>query len=182
MPGTVATPRICAIAIISVCIAAIVAADNDPSIPKPLDEALPIHRAVKANDLVQQIYEYQHCRDMLPKLNLQERSLHDQLLDRLDIANNAIDQLEEAKQLGAGYSRAYLTWLKLSDKYKQALQSASTLEQAAKDAAGKLRAQQNDFASHKQSIKDSVEKLRQSQFRATAWRYALKLVITSTRV
>ena len=62
-------------------------------------------------------------------------------------------------------------------RYEQALQSASTLEQAAKDAAGKLRAQQNDFASHKKSIKDSVEKLRQSQFRATAWRYALKLVM-----
>jgi hypothetical protein len=32
-------------------------AGSDASIPKPLDEALPIHRAVKANDLVQQIYE-----------------------------------------------------------------------------------------------------------------------------
>jgi hypothetical protein len=43
----------------------------------------------------------------LPKLNLQERSLNDQLLDRLDIAHNAVDQLEEAKSLGLGYSHAY---------------------------------------------------------------------------
>jgi hypothetical protein len=37
---------------------------------------------------------------------LQERSLNDQLLDRLDSAHDAVDQLKEAKQLGLGYSHA----------------------------------------------------------------------------
>jgi hypothetical protein len=40
-----------------ICTGAIVDAAIDSSIPKPLDEDIPIHRAVKANDLVKQIYE-----------------------------------------------------------------------------------------------------------------------------
>jgi hypothetical protein len=62
-------------------------------------------------------------------------------------------------------------------RYKQALRSASALQDAAKDAAGKLRGQQNDFASHKKSINKSLENLRKAQFKLTAWRYALKLVM-----
>ncbi len=53
-------------------------------------------------------------------------------------------------------------------RYKQALQSASSLQRAAKDAAGKLREQQNDFSSHKQSIQGSIKKLRRAQFKLTA--------------
>jgi len=180
MPRAVACSRLGVVALLFACAATIIAADGDPSIPKALDpddSNLPIHRPVKANDLVQQIYEYQHCRDKLPKLNLQESSLHDQLLDRLDIASNAVDQLEEAKSLGQGYSHAYLKWMKLSDEYKQALHSATSLQDAAKDAAGQLRQQQDAFASHKHTIQHRIKKLREAQLQLAAWRYALKLVL-----
>ncbi len=89
--------------------------------------------------------------------------------------------------------RSYLKWLKLSDqcgipsncgsffadsshRYKQALRSASALQDAAKDAAGKLRGQQNEFASHKKAINSRIKSLKTAQFKLAAWKYAMKLV------
>jgi hypothetical protein len=95
--------------------------------------------------------------------------------------------------------RSYLEWLKLSDqftpvilffdiavahlpsspacRYKQALESASLLQDSAKSAAGKLRSQEDSFSSHKQAIEDSIEKLRHAQFKLTSWKYAVKLLM-----
>jgi hypothetical protein len=51
------------------------------------------------------------------------------------------------------------------------------MQDAAKDAAGQLRSQQNDFATHKKSINSSIKNLRSAQFKLTSWRYAMKLVM-----
>ncbi len=59
MLDAVAMPRnrIMILVVLSLCIAVSAVSHEDSSIPKSLDETLPIHRAVKANDLVEQIYE-----------------------------------------------------------------------------------------------------------------------------
>jgi len=69
----------------------------------------------------------------------------------------------------------------LTIRYKEALHSATSLQQAAKDAAGQLRQQADSFASHKQTIQASIKALREAQLQAAAWGYATKLVLCVRR-
>ena len=69
----------------------------------------------------------------------------------------------------------------LTIRYKEALHSATSLQHAAKDAAGQLRQQADSFASHKQTIQASIKALREAQLQAAAWGYATKLVLCACR-